>query len=374
MENKNEDFRILIVDDSMETVEVFSNILIKESYDVSFALSGEKALGLLKTYNYDLILLDVTMPPGMMSGFDVMEEIKKDDKTKEIPVIFISQWDDTQRIVKGLKLGGRDFITKGIEPAILTARVKTHLELYSSHRKLKKANYQIRDFVSKTVHGLRSPLTGIMGFPALLKQKYCKGNENPYLRERLDRIEQTSENMKKLIDDLLKVAANETGERVFCETDVDVIKLAKEVLGYKRGNSEKKGQKIIPDFAGKCIVKGDEGFLFEIIDNLLSNAIKYSPLGKSIWVDILKDKSFVTIKVRDEGPGITKKDESKLFKKYQTLRAKPTGGESSTGLGLAIVKENVKRHGGKVWVESEPGKGATFIVRLPIIEKELLKL
>ena len=132
MKKNDKIFKILIVDDSEETIDTFSNFLRKESYDVSFALSGEEALKMMKSYEYDLILLDIKMPPGM-DGFSVFEEMKKHDMTKEIPVIFLSQWDDSENIVKGFELGGRDFIPKITEPVVLLARVKTQLEL-KEHR------------------------------------------------------------------------------------------------------------------------------------------------------------------------------------------------------------------------------------------------
>ncbi len=137
MKKNDKIFRILIVDDSAETIETFSDILIKESYDVSYALSGKEALEMMKSYEYDLILLDIIMPPGM-DGFTVLEEMKKDDMTKEIPVIFISQWDDSENIVKGFELGGRDFIPKITEPVVLLARVKTQLELMAHRNRLER--------------------------------------------------------------------------------------------------------------------------------------------------------------------------------------------------------------------------------------------
>jgi DNA-binding response OmpR family regulator/class 3 adenylate cyclase len=138
MTHNSENLRILVVDDSKEAVKVISNILRKEHYDVSFALSGKEALELLKFHEYDLILLDIKMPG--MDGFEVFEKINRDERTKDIPVIFISQWDDTANIVKGLELGGRDYIAKDEDPVVLLARVKTHLELRLKHLELKQKN------------------------------------------------------------------------------------------------------------------------------------------------------------------------------------------------------------------------------------------
>jgi len=102
----------------------------------------------------------------------------------------------------------------------------------------------------------------------------------------------------------------------------------------------------------------------QVLENLVSNAVKYSPPGKNIFVRLKKEASAARCEVQDEGPGLSAEDQKKLFGKFARLSAKPTGGEHATGLGLSIVKRMVEAMHGKVWCESEPGKGATFIVTM----------
>jgi len=109
-------------------------------------------------------------------------------------------------------------------------------------------------------------------------------------------------------------------------------------------------------------VLADATVLTQVIENLVSNAVKYSPPGRNICVRLLKSPERARCQVRDEGPGLSAEDQKKLFGKFARLSAKPTGGEHSTGLGLSIVKKMVEAMNGKVWCESELGKGATFIV------------
>ena len=104
--------------------------------------------------------------------------------------------------------------------------------------------------------------------------------------------------------------------------------------------------------------------LSQVLDNLVSNAVKYSPPNKNIWVDIQETTENVRIAIRDEGPGLSDDDKSKLFGKFARLSAQPTGGEHSTGLGLSIVKKMIEAMNGKVWCESELGHGATFFVEI----------
>ena len=109
----------------------------------------------------------------------------------------------------------------------------------------------------------------------------------------------------------------------------------------------------------------DPAVMVQVLENLVSNAVKYSPPGKNIFVRLKKDSHAARCEVQDEGPGLNAEDQKKLFGKFARLSAKPTGGEHATGLGLSIAKRMVEAMNGKVWCESEPGRGATFIVTMP---------
>lgn len=125
------------------------------------------------------------------------------------------------------------------------------------------------------------------------------------------------------------------------------------------------------NYEGKStFVYVDRNLLLEVFENLVSNAIKFSEHGKNIFLDVTHTNKYVNVAVKDQGPGISEDDQKKLFNKYQRLSAKPTGGEKSSGLGLAIVRRYVKEMGGRVWCESQHGKGAQFIVQLERFERE----
>ncbi|MFT6963167.1 MAG: signal transduction histidine kinase [Flammeovirgaceae bacterium] len=106
----------------------------------------------------------------------------------------------------------------------------------------------------------------------------------------------------------------------------------------------------------------DKTFGSQVFENLLSNAIKFSPTDKNIYINLVEKEGEFRAEIRDEGPGMSKEDMSKLFGKFQKLSARPTAGEKSTGLGLSIVKKYVEVMNGKVWCESELGEGASFVV------------
>ncbi len=108
-----------------------------------------------------------------------------------------------------------------------------------------------------------------------------------------------------------------------------------------------------------------------VLDNLLSNAVKYSPKGSQIWVKVHAEPSHLVCAVRDEGPGLSDEDQSRLFQKGVRLSSVPTGGESTMGYGLAVAKELIDRLGGEIWCESKLGRGACFSFRLPAYQEEL---
>jgi two-component system, sensor histidine kinase and response regulator len=105
--------------------------------------------------------------------------------------------------------------------------------------------------------------------------------------------------------------------------------------------------------------------LHQILDNLLSNGLKYSPMGKNLYLRLIKTEQVIRCEIQDEGPGLSLEDQQKLFSKFTRLTPKPTQGEHSTGLGLYIVKKLVEAMKGKVWCETELGRGATFIIEFP---------
>jgi len=152
----NNNFNVLIVDDIVENIQVAMNVLKEENYNLSFALNGEEALSLIKVTNFDLILLDIMMP--IMDGFEVCSHLKKDDFTKDIPIIFLTAKIDIESISKGFELGAVDYITKPFNPDELIARVQTHLELYRGKLLLAQHNLSIEVKAKKEKERLLSEL------------------------------------------------------------------------------------------------------------------------------------------------------------------------------------------------------------------------
>jgi len=128
--------------------------------------------------------------------------------------------------------------------------------------------------------------------------------------------------------------------------------------------SEKKKIRIHFNTPAEALVLADKLYLYRIFENLISNALKFSPQNRNIYVTIETKDEKIEVRVKDEGPGISKEDQKRLYQKFQRLSARPTGGESSTGLGLSIVKALVEKMGSELRCESEEGQSTSFIVTL----------
>lgn len=244
----------------------------------------------------------------------------------------------------------------------------SNLEIDERNDELKRANNLKSKLLEIAAHDLKNPLQVIIGNTDLLRMKFVK---NPLAMEKLAIIFESGDSMIKLISRLLKALSIDSGKLVLHKRNFNIKRLLESVVKDNRVQAEKKGQIINLSAEEECKIFGDDSVMKDIFDNLLSNAVKFSQPGKSIWVDVNCDDSIVICKVRDEGPGFTESDRKKMFTRFQKLSADPTGDETSTGLGLAIVKELVELHEGKVSVESETGKGSTFIVEFPAVKSQV---
>lgn len=367
---------ILVVDDIAENLQVVGSLLRVRGYDVAIAQSGLQALQALERDIPDLILLDIQMPE--MNGFDVCKIVKQNPKTAEIPIIFLTAQSDTEAIVEGFALGAIDYIVKPFNAPELLARVQTHVELQrsksiilakNSHLELLNEGLQILNgeknvLMSIAAHDLQSPLTAIRGLAEFLQDDTSISPERA--RDMLGNIVHSADRMFLLIKNLLNVSALEEGRLKPSLEEIDPCALLYRVAHECLHRAQKKNIMIEqPDCRQIHLrVVADTLLLEQVFDNILTNAIKYSPAHTTVRLRIKKVENEVICEIQDEGSGFTLEDKKRLFTKFTPLSAKPTGNESSTGLGLYIVKRFVDAMQGRIWCESETGKGSIFIVAL----------
>lgn len=232
---------------------------------------------------------------------------------------------------------------------------------------LVRLNTLKNDFLGIAAHDLRNPISYIQMSSGFLQETY-KELTNEQLEQILDDITSQSKHMLALLNDLLDVTRIESGKLQLEPEAIDLHKfLATAIERHSQMAAPKDIRILLTDVPGG-LVDADQTRLRQVIDNLLSNAVKYSPVGSTVTVSAKNEGSHWNIGVRDEGPGIKADEREKLFKHFSRLSARPTGGESSTGLGLAITRRIVQAHGGKIWVESTYGEGATFWFSLPVVK------
>ncbi len=224
--------------------------------------------------------------------------------------------------------------------------------------------------MATSAHDLKNLLTGIL----LLAERitFESGALETGIDALAQRILEGGKRMQQCINNLIEAAAGEIRDLPFHYTKCSIYKLLRQVVKSNWEYALSKNIRLrIPDLGSEeCWGQVDEEGLRMAVDNLVNNAIKYSPPGSEVQVTLRsherEGEPVALIQVKDQGPGLTPEDKAKAFCPFQILSARPTGGESRAGLGLSIVRQMVERHGGKVWVESVYGHGATFCINLPL--------
>jgi two-component system phosphate regulon sensor histidine kinase PhoR len=227
---------------------------------------------------------------------------------------------------------------------------------------LKEVDRIRSEFVSAISHDLRTPLTTIQGYIDLLPRA---GSLTQQQQEFLARMQRSLSAVSDLVSDLLDMSRIETGSD-FEMGPTDLGPIVKEAVAELRLQAETKRQILetrVPE--GISNVTGSSRRLRQVIDNLVGNAIKYTPPGGRIVVELSEGEAHIKISVSDDGLGIPVGDQPFVFDKFFRVDSPQTRDIPGTGLGLSIVKSVVERHGGRVWVESEKGRGSTFTLLLP---------
>jgi signal transduction histidine kinase len=357
---------ILIVDDTPKNIQVLGNILHAKGYNICIAPSGIQALESVKIESPDLILLDIQMPE--MNGFDVCEVLKSNPETSDIPIIFLTAVIEPEKIVHGFELGAVDYITKPFNIAELSARVATQIEIKQSREKLLELNATKDKFFKIIAHDLRNPFLGINGIAGLMEAELIKSNNqnSTQLLEFTQMIRTSSKQSFDLLENLLQWAVSQTGDISVSPTNISVQELLSNSISEVRVNAFKKSIIIEKEQVSDDIVCADVSLSSTILRNLLTNAIKFTKANGKIILSTKKIEDFLEISITDTGVGIDPLKLNRIFKIDSKFSCLGTEKEKGTGLGLILCKEFVEKQGGKIWIESELGKGSTFTFTLPL--------
>ncbi|HKH63596.1 MAG TPA: response regulator [Flavitalea sp.] len=410
---------ILIVDDKQENLFSLKSLLQLHLYEVDTASSGEEALKKILRKEYALIILDVQMPE--MDGYEVAEAVTGLNKTKDIPIIFLSAVNiDKRFITKGYDSGAVDYVTKPFDPDLLLLKVKTFCRLYEQKRELKSTqetlkkeiesrkliqkeiervnlsleekvqhrtkelvrvnqdletrNAELGQYASLASHDLQEPLRKIVTFSRILDDKYLANM--PDAHKYMSKVINSAERMRSLIDDLLNYSKLSV-QLQFSKLDLNEILAT--TLADLEILIEEKGAEVTT--SGLPKIEAVPGQMRQLFQNLISNALKFSKANSipkvKIWSERVSEKSlnavpsskgeFVRIFIEDNGIGFDELYLDKIFTIFQRLHVRSD--YEGTGIGLAIVKKIVEKHDGIIGAKSKEGLGATFFIILPIHQK-----
>jgi two-component system, sensor histidine kinase and response regulator len=353
---------ILIVDDQEENLRMVGNVLTMMSYNVSLAKSAEQAMQVLSESSPDLILLDVMMPD--VDGLAACRRIKADPRWESIPVIFLSAADDKNLIVQALETGGVDYVTKPFNMAELVSRVRTQLALKNANDQLRVLAEDKDEILGILTHDLKNSLAGMRLSAGLLQTRIAE--MPPRCAPLVGNIVNATERMLAFVKEFL---ANQHAEHLQIRKQaVNLCDVVSGLAASHQSAAEAKKIELTSHLPKNVVwVEADLEGLRQVLENLVSNAIKFTPEGGKVEITVERPKTgTVKCVVRDTGPGFTKEDRAKMFRRYGRLSAQPTGDEPSTGLGLSIVKRLVDGMGGTIALAEETGPGAVFVVSLPV--------
>lgn len=371
---------ILVVDDSETNLRLLMQVLTEHGHRVRAARDGAHALAAARAAPPDLVLLDIIMPE--MDGYEVCRRLKAEERTQDIPVLFISALGETVEKVNAFGAGGVDYITKPFQVAELLARVQTHLALRNLHRQLQAANVELLshlhelearneelDAFARTVaHDIKGPLSTIVSYTNFLALEDVELSEEER-RLSLKTIDRTAMDLARVVDALL-LLARVRREEVPIEP-LDMPYILDTVLTRLETLIEASGAEVTVAPADTWpAALGYGPWLEEVWANYLSNGCRYGGPAPRLDVggEILVDGQ-ARFWVRDYGPGIPPEDQAGLFTPFTQLGH---GYKESHGLGLSIVRRIVENLGGEVGVESDglPGHGSLFFFTLAAAPKD----
>jgi len=247
--------------------------------------------------------------------------------------------------------------------AIENARLFREIE--EKGRQLETASKHKSQFLANMSHELRTPLNAILGYTELILDNIY-GEVGEKVRDVLGRLEKSGRHLLALINDVLDLSKIEAGQLTLALNDYSMSDVVQTVLTAVESLAAEKRLALKVTMAPELpLGYGDERRIGQVLLNLVGNAIKFTEVGE-VRVEVNASDGAFRVAVADTGPGIAPEDQEKIFEEFQQVDSSSTRKKGGTGLGLSIAKRIVEMHGGRIWVESSPGKGSTFWFTLPV--------
>ncbi|WPO98337.1 hybrid sensor histidine kinase/response regulator [Pseudomonas sp. HR96] len=386
--------KLLIVDDLPENLLALDALIKQPDREVHKALSADEALSLLLQHEFAMAILDVQMPG--MNGFELAELMRSTEKTKNIPIIFVSAAGrEMNYAFKGYESGAVDFLHKPLDIHAVKSKVNVFVDLYRQRKTLKEQldelersrqeqeillkelqvtqnelEHAVRmrdDFMSIVSHEVRTPLNGLILETQLRKLHLARDNADAFSLEKMrgmvERDERQIQSLIRLIEDMLDVSRIRTGKLSIRPSRFDLVQLTANLLDNFAPQVAAADCTVALQADEPVFGTWDEFRIEQVASNLVSNALRYGGKGP-IEVTVYAHQGFARLEVRDHGIGISKENQGRIFQQFERVSAKHV--VAGLGLGLFISEQIVAAHGGSITVESALGEGSLFRVSLPL--------
>lgn len=352
---------ILYVDDELNNLTGFK-AAFRRDYTVFTANSAQEARDILGRQEFHIIISDQRMPE--VTGVQFFQSILN---TYPNPVrMLLTGYADIEAVVQAINEGHvYRYITKPWEERDLKLAIENALKFYDTQNELRlrnaeleKANAELEKFVYSASHDLRAPLASVLGLTRLAKME----NNNPDCSDYLDKMETSIDKLDLLLHNIINYYRGT--KQVAEQVEIDFQKLFQDTLDSFEYYDNAKQIKFSVDVRQSGIFKGDEPRLKIILNNMLSNAIKYQRSEenhKQVILQATVEAGHASIEVSDNGIGIEPGNTEKIF----TMFNRSTAINAGSGIGLYIVKETLHKLSGTIAVDSAPGKGSRFIIKIP---------
>jgi signal transduction histidine kinase len=368
--------RILVVDDEAD-VELLINQQFRRQvrageFSFSFARNGEQALAMLqKNAGFDLMLLDINMP--VMDGLTLLGRLR--ERRTQVRSIIVSAYGDMPNIRAAMNRGAFDFVTKPIDMVDLNATVRKALdeiakqhEIESRRAAAEQARTHLTHFLANMSHELRTPLNSIIGVSEMLREDAEALMQDT---EPLDRVLGAGRHLLALINDILDLSKIEAGRMELHLETFPLVPVIKDVAKTIEPMAMKNGNRLAIDCRADIgTIHADQTRFRQSLLNLASNANKFTEKGTvtiAAHQGHENGRDWIILAVADTGIGMTPEQMGKLFQEFSQASSATASKYGGTGLGLAISRRFCQMMGGDITVESEPGRGSTFTIRLPRI-------
>ncbi|AFY19719.1 hybrid sensor histidine kinase/response regulator [Pseudomonas sp. UW4] len=386
--------KLLIVDDLPENLLALEALIRREDRIVYKALSADEALSLLLQHEFAMAILDVQMPG--MNGFELAELMRGTEKTKNIPIVFVSAAGrEMNYAFKGYESGAVDFLHKPLDIHAVKSKVNVFVDLYRQSKAMKEQvlaleqsrreqealleqlqNTQLEleqavrmrdDFMSIVAHEVRTPLNGLILETQLRKMHLARDNAAAFTLDKMhamvDRDERQIKSLIRLIEDMLDVSRIRTGKLSIRPTRFDLSTLVRDLLHNFSRQIDAAETSVTLDAEQPVIGNWDEFRIEQVISNLLTNALRYGAKSP-VSVKVYSEGGQALVDVRDQGIGISEENQARIFQQFERVSARQA--VAGLGLGLFISEQIVTAHGGTITVQSRIGEGALFRVCLPL--------